>query len=308
MTDRSKFEQMLEYLISEEQEKAKEIFHQLVVEKSREIYETILAEDFNEEADKDEDDVEEGMEVTFRETDDEDGEMEAAGDMDMMGGDDMDPMGGDDDGEVGGDATDDFMGDLEGGDEEGDDSEGEGDIEDRVMDLEDALDELRAEFEKELGGGEEDMGDDDMGADDDMGDEEGEEDDEEEIKDSFDVSDNFMREYIEKVTGGHGAEKKSSGDNGDNVRSPIAGKNDMGGTTANIVKGGEAGGKGVQSGLLKPNTKEENFGNINVPGGNAGKTAFKKKEPGHGAERKGSGDNGDKSAGSPINGVRSRAK
>jgi len=82
----------------------------------------------------------------------------------------------------------------------------------------------------------------------------------------------------------------------------------MGGTTANIAKGGEAGGKGVQSGLLKPNTTEENFGNINVPGGNAGKTAFKKKEPGHGAERKGSGDMGDKSAQSPLNGAPKRAK
>lgn len=305
MTDRSKFEQMLEYLISEEQEKAKEIFHQLVVEKSREIYETILAEDFSEE------EVEEGMEVTFRETDDE--TMEAGAD-DMMGGDD-DMMGGDDDGDIGGDATDDFMGDIEGGDEEGmDGAEGEGDIEDRVMDLEDALDDLRAEFEQMMGdeGGEE--GGDDFGAADDEGadDEEGAEDeegeDEEEIKDSFNVSDNFMREYIEKVAGGHGAEKKSSGDNGDNVRSPVAGKNDMGGTVANIARGGEAGGKGVQSGLLKPNTKEENFGNINVPGGNAGKTAFKKKEPGHGAERKGSGDNGDSSAGSPINGAPKRAK
>jgi hypothetical protein len=306
MTDRSKFEQMLEYLISEEQEKAKEIFHQLVVEKSREIYETILAEDFSEE------EVEEGMEVTFRETDDE--TMEAGAD-DMMGGDD-DMMGGDDDGDIGGDATDDFMGDIEGGDEEGmDGAEGEGDIEDRVMDLEDALDDLRAEFEQMMGdeggdeGGDDFGGSDDEESDDEMGadDEEGE-DDEEEIKDSFNVSDNFMREYIEKVAGGHGAEKKSSGDNGDNVRSPVAGKNDMGGTTANIAKGGEAGGKGVQSGLLKPNTKEENFGNVNVPGGNAGKTAFKKKEPGHGAERKGSGDNGDSSAGSPINGAPKRAK
>jgi hypothetical protein len=304
MTDRSKFEQMLEYLISEEQEKAKEIFHQLVVEKSREIYETILAEDFSEE------EVEEGMEVTFRETDDETME---AGDDDMMGGDD-DMMGGDDDGDIGGDATDDFMGDIEGGDEEGmDGAEGEGDIEDRVMDLEDALDDLRAEFEQMMGdeggeeGGDDFGGSDDEGSDDEMGaDDEG---DDEEIKDSFNVSDNFMREYIEKVANGHGAERKGSGgNNGDNVRSPVAGKNDMGGTTANIAKGGEAGGKGVQSGLLKPNTKEENFGNVNVPGGNAGKTAFKKKEPGHGAERKGSGDNGDSSAGSPINGAPKRAK
>jgi hypothetical protein len=47
---------------------------------------------------------------------------------------------------------------------------------------------------------------------------------------------------------------------------------------------------GTQGGLANPSTKEENFGNVNVPGGNAGKTAFKKKEPGHGAEKKGSGD------------------
>ena len=46
MTDRSKFEQMLEHLVNEESDKAKELFHQLVVEKSREIYENILSEDF----------------------------------------------------------------------------------------------------------------------------------------------------------------------------------------------------------------------------------------------------------------------
>ena len=61
MTDRSKFEQMLEHLVNEETDKAKELFHQLVVEKSREIYETILSEDFNEakEEDEDEDDLDE---------------------------------------------------------------------------------------------------------------------------------------------------------------------------------------------------------------------------------------------------------
>jgi two-component SAPR family response regulator len=56
MTDRNKFEQMLEHLINDESDKAKELFHQLVVEKSREIYENILAEDFNEA--KEEDDEE----------------------------------------------------------------------------------------------------------------------------------------------------------------------------------------------------------------------------------------------------------
>lgn len=292
MTDRSKFEQMLEYLISEEQDKAKELFHQLVVEKSREIYEEILSEDFNESAEDDEE---------IEEVKDEDDEEQVEGVNPETGEEDeMDEnfsMEGDDE-EVGGDATDDFMSDIEAGDEEGDDMEGEGDLEDRVVDLEDALDDLKAEFEK-LMGGEEDMGDemDDMGGDDmgDMGD------DEEEMKDSFSVSDNFMREYIEKVTTPKG------GDDGVNTKSIVAGKNNMGGTSANIAKGGEAKGEGTKGGLLNPSTKEENFGNINVPGGNAGKTAFKKKEPGHGAEKKGAAESG-ADTNSPLNGAPKRAK
>jgi hypothetical protein len=98
------------------------------------------------------------------------------------------------------------------------------------------------------------------------------------------------------------------GDNGVNTKSIVAGKNDMGGTTANIAQGGTMGGKGVEAGLLKPTTKEENFGNVNVPGGKAGKTGFKKQEPGHGAEKKGAKPVEDKGAQSPINGVKSRAK
>ena len=277
MTDRSKFEQMLEYLISEEQDKARDLFHQIVVEKSREIYENILAEDFDsiEESDEEEDD-EEAVEENF-------GFAEA-----------------DDEGEIGGDQTDDFIGDVEAGDEDGEDSFGgdeaeEGDLEDRVVDLEDALDDLKAEFEAlladEQGEEEHNDGENDPafgGEEDQFG---GEEEQEE----------SFMREYVEKVTA------PKHGDDGVNAKSIVAGKNDMGGTTANL-RGGEAKGEGTKGGLLNPSTKEENFGNVNVPGGNAGKTAFKTKQPGHGAEKKGSGDNGDKSAGSPINGVKSRAK
>jgi hypothetical protein len=300
MTDRSKFEQMLEHLIADEQEKAKELFHQLVVEKSRQIYENILSEDFNEAKDEDEEDLDEAA-------DEEDEDLDETADKDdeevdesfgFAEGGDEEEEGGD----VGGDASDDFIGDIDGDDDMGGDDMGDGDIEDRVMDLEDALDELKSEFEKIMGGEEGD----DMGGMDDMGDMGGDEldmgDDEEEIKDSFGISDNFMREYIEKVS------NPKHGDNGANTKSPIAGKNDMGGTTANMVQGGESKGEGTKGGLANPSTKEENFGNINVPGGNAGKTAFKKREPGHGAEKKGSGDMGDKSAGSPINGVKSRAK
>jgi hypothetical protein len=84
------------------------------------------------------------------------------------------------------------------------------------------------------------------------------------------------------------------GDNGVNTKSAVAGKNDMGGTAGNIAQGHEEGGKGgTQGGLLNPSTKEENFGNINVPGGKAGKSAFTKKEPGHGAESKGKAEQAD---------------
>jgi hypothetical protein len=302
MTDRNKFEQMLEHLINEESDKAKELFHQLVVEKSREIYENILAEDFEDlDEEKDEDD-----EMDEAKKDDDEDQVDESDDSDdeemdesfgFAEGDDEE-----DSGDIGGDAADDFIDDVdaEGGDEEG--SEGEGDLEDRVVDLEDALDDLRSEFEALMSdeeggdmGGMDDMGG-DMGGMDDMG---GDMEDEPKLENDVDA---FMREYVEKVG------NPKHGDNGANTKSIMAKANNMGGTTANIVKGGESTTGGTKGGLLNPSTKEENFGNINVPGGNAGKTAFKKKEAGHGAEKKATGDNGDRGADSPINGVKSRSK
>ena len=275
MTDRAQFEAMLEALINDDQETAKDIFHDIVVAKSREIYEELLAEDFGA-PEEEEEEEEEG---------EEEGEEE----------------------EEGGDATDDFISDVE-DDETDADGEGEGDLEDRVMDLEDALDELKAEFDSlmadEAGeeehndgvndpdfGGMDDMGD-DMGGEDEFGADLG--DDDEEVKEvhiyhhdgddqEMDEFKKFM-EYVNKVA------LPKHGDNGVNTRSIVAKKNDMGGTTANIAKNFSTEKGGTQGGLLNPSTKEENFGNVNVPGGNAGKTGFKKSEPGHGAEKKGSGD------------------
>ena len=40
----NKFEQLLDYIINEEQDKAKELFHEIVVDKSREIYEGLIDE------------------------------------------------------------------------------------------------------------------------------------------------------------------------------------------------------------------------------------------------------------------------
>lgn len=257
MTDRNKFEQMLEHLINEDSDKAKELFHQLVVEKSREIYENILAEDFTTEEAEDDEEMDEAAEG-----DDEEQVDEAAEDDEEMD----ESFGfaeGDDEGDIGGDASDDFIDDIdaEGGDE-GDEGDmgGEGDIEDRVVDLEDALDDLRAEFEALMG---DDAGDDMDGGDmdrmDDMGDDD--------MKNM--PEDSFVREYVEKVSAPKG------GDNGANAKSIVAKKNDMGGTSANIVSGGESTTGGTKGGLANPSTKEDNAGNVNVPGGKAGVKSLK---------------------------------
>ncbi|NBV72610.1 MAG: hypothetical protein EBR60_11335, partial [Burkholderiaceae bacterium] len=105
------------------------------------------------------------------------------------------------------------------------------------------------------------------------------------------------------------------GDDGVNTKSIVAGKNDMGGTAKNLNQGGTETPTFANQGQLKGTgvfkggkPQLQDGGNINVPGGKAGKTAFKKKEPGHGAEKKSTGDNGDRSADSPINGAPGRAK
>jgi hypothetical protein len=287
MTDRKQFEAMLEALINEDQESAKEIFHNIVVAKSREIYEELLAEDF---------DLEEGPEDGV-EAPVEEPAVEAFGDEEETD----DEEGSDD--EVGGDAGDDFVSDVD-GEEDGEDLSDEEQT-DRILDLEDALEQLKSEFEQLMAGeeGEEHMGGDDMGGMDDMdamgGDEFGGDMGGDEIEDE---SVRSMFEYVDKVS------LPKHGDNGVNTKSIIAKKNDMGGTTANIAKNFSTEKGGTQGGLLKPTAKVEDFGNINKPGANAGKTAFKKKEPGHGAEKKATGDNGDRGADSLLNKVSSRAK
>jgi hypothetical protein len=169
------------------------------------------------------------------------------------------------------DPTDDLAGELGGDDDMDDmeDEEGDKSPEELFQDLDSIVDELQANFDA-MGG---DMGDDDMG--------------DEPMKDEFELE--TVREYVEKVA------PAKMGDNGANAKSIVAGKNDMGGTTANIAKGGESKGEGTKGGLANPSAKEDNAGNINVPGGKAG-SAFSKKEPGHGAEKKGAAEQADNKA------------
>jgi hypothetical protein len=139
----NRFEQLIEYVINDEDAKARELFHEIVVAKSREIYENIMAE---EEA-QDDEDLEEGRV-------DMGNDMGAASGAvgEAMGGDAADDMideiETDEEADMSMEAEEDdeeeIDVDMDGGDMGGDDMGGEGDLEDRVMDLEDKLDELMA--------------------------------------------------------------------------------------------------------------------------------------------------------------------
>ena len=65
MADQNKFEKMLELLVNEDKEAAQELFHEIVVEKSRDIYESLLED----EAEVDEATDEEVDEATDEEVD-----------------------------------------------------------------------------------------------------------------------------------------------------------------------------------------------------------------------------------------------
>ena len=280
MTDRAQFEAMLEALINEDQEAAKEIFHNIVVAKSREIYEELLESDFQEEGEGGE--MPAAPEAPMEEESEED-------DAEEVGANDEDDEEGAEEGEEN------PFGDDEGGDEE----DGEGELEDRVMDLEDALEDLKAEFEQLMAGEEgEEMGDmDDMGAEPEMDMDMG--------SDDLEMEDpNMMMEYVNQHGGKTYNTFAKGGDDGVNTKSIVAGKNDMGGTAANIVAGGVAKGEGTQGGLANPKAGDltSGLGTIhNRVNSNSGKTAFKKKETAK------HGDNG-QNTNSPLNGAPGRAK
>jgi hypothetical protein len=160
----SKFEQLIEYVINDDEQKARELFHNIVVEKSREIYENLMnEEDVEEGMEEEEESVEEGTSGSasqdlMREVEtDENGmnEEEEEEEGEEESGDFGDEEGDDEPADFGDEENDDDMGD--------DDMEGDEDLEDRVVDLEDKLDELMAEFEQLMGDeAGEDHGDDDF--------------------------------------------------------------------------------------------------------------------------------------------------
>jgi hypothetical protein len=176
--DNKKFETLIDLIINENEEQARELFHEIVVEKSREIYESIMDEEMMEAADDEEDAIEESAEEeedAIEESMEDDME---EGQMVGQVGDLLDEINAEESGVT--EEEDEEVFDLEADGEEdlGDegDAGGEG-MEDAVIRIEDKLDQLMAEFEEIMGGEGGDMGDEeDMGGDEEVAaDEEGEE-------------------------------------------------------------------------------------------------------------------------------------
>jgi len=288
-------EQMLEHLVNDNTAKAEELFHEYVVTKSREIYENLIEEEMDDEdvkedskdeevdeASKD-DDAEDKVDEASDKDEDEEDKVDESTDEEVdeefeevaVEADDEDPMDA-----MGADKGDDLESDITSDDEDGDKEP-----EELFQDLDSIVDELQAKFDEIKGG-------DDMDAGDDMDDKEEEMFAPESSADpEGDAELETMREYVEKVAGGHGAEAKGSAEAADNKKSVVDNmKNDMGGTSANILKGGEESGKNT-GGLADITPKENNAGNVNTPGSkNATKMS---NEKGHGAEKKGAAETAD---------------
>jgi hypothetical protein len=194
--DIKKYEQLINLVINENEEQARELFHEIVVEKSREIFESIMAED----DDMMDDDMmeDEGMGGQIGDLLDEIN-AEESGVME------------EEDEEL--DFTDDEE-DIEIGGEEDFGDEGGEEVEDAVIRIEDKLDQLMAEFEDIMGGD----ADDDMGNDMDF-DDEGDDMDFDDEGDDMDFGDEEDEEammeavQLKKVSVTHG-------DNGVQTKSP----------------------------------------------------------------------------------------
>jgi hypothetical protein len=303
----TKFEQLLDLIVNEEMDKANELFHEIVVEKSRDIYENLIAEEA-------EDDVEEAVDDDMDESADEVDEA-ADDDVDEAVDDDMDESvdledsysmeADDEEGMPGEEETGDFGADIGATDDEMDGAEGSEDS--AIFDIKNAIAELEAAFanlEAAQGG---EMGGDEF---DDKGGMDGEE---EPMKMGFQEGRRMTREYTEKV--GNDWDKNSQKAQGQYLgagtgekdgapvegRSPISsgsgkpvgGKNVGAG---NIVRGDTEGQSNTGDRPAKTNKginpeSSEKFarGIHNVDGAKSGVKTLSNVKGGHGAEKKGAG-------------------
>jgi hypothetical protein len=278
----AKFDKLIEYVIANDDKKARSLFHQIVVDKSRKIYEAL------------------DMDNTERAFDDVEADHTASGEQ-----------------EFGGDAADDLEtdvfadGEVDGGEElEGEGAELNPEIDDRVADLETEFDALKAEFEEllqaeeggedsseeevfddgegELEGLDSAVADEEAGTDEEEAGEESEEAGEEETEAGEHeeeageeeeeageeekeeaVDESVIKEYVLKVTKGLANEKEEGFVN---TKSVNAGKNDIvkGVDAKNLNQGGES------KGRPNPTTKEMTTDKIaNRPGADSGVKSLK---------------------------------
>ena len=267
----NKYEQLIEHIINDETDKARELFHTIVVEKSRDIYENLIDEqDLDEVGGNQVEDLVDEITIDEQGMTEEEESEEGADEAPAMDAEEM----------------------------PGEEEQGEAEIEDRVVDLEDALDELKAEFDALMAGEEheEEMmpG---MHGDKDADEMEGmmyqeeqseffeaKDEDEEDKEDEDAEEKEVVKEYVEKVAAPsnktEGGEVGKGGSANVNKASTVAGKNDMGGSSANIAKGGaEANPDGTSpKATAKPKGELKGAGSYeNVPGAKAGQ-AYAKKE------------------------------
>jgi len=249
---RAKLEQVLELLLSEDNEKAEELLHEYVVAKARSEYERVLeAEDESEEVDESE-----GMDEVVDRSNDFENDIIA------------------DEEEI---ENDESGLDEDEDEDEDENGEGEGDLEDKVDDLEAELEDLRAEFEKLMAG---DEGDDELG-DMEMDDAEGGDmeidmgmGDDDEMMDSveYDLDEEVDEdsEVVEEATNlsNKVAAPKAPNADGSNQTSPVA-KHKAGWETGAPVKAkdGSEGNKGANT--AKNHTPTSNIGikptKVNAP-------------------------------------------
>jgi len=248
----NRFEQLIEYVINDEDAKARELFHDIVVAKSREIYENLMQEEAEE-------DLDESAEEELDESEEEEMDDEEEEDLD--------------EGAMGGDASDDLIDNIE-ADESQDmsmesaeedmdedhmepdadnmggpsdhDSDNEPATKDDIMNLEDKLDQLMAEFEDLMG--------DSMGGNGDgFGPDEG--------GDAIEMDDTEeMEGMMEAVTLKAAPKPVTSEEGGVNKRSTVSANSGAKGPIGNTVKpvhtGGEGGGKHDAAGAYSNQTKD----------------------------------------------------
>jgi hypothetical protein len=131
----NKFEKLIEYIINDEDTKARALFHDIVVERSRDIYENIMADETVHG-----DEVEEMVD----ELENEEAQMEDEGEEDFS----LDAEG-DEEGELSGEINPEMGDDMDIGDHE--DHEEHEEIEDKVMSIDSKIDELLAKFDEIMG-------------------------------------------------------------------------------------------------------------------------------------------------------------